>query len=310
MKNTILIVILLINNICLAQNVINVTKDDILVKEYRDSTLVILKKDSSLLKQGNYQLTIGGQLALDFQINSSGHTEGNVLAYRDNGFLGRKTTIKDGRTTMKTDYSENGILSDSTIYGMQNIELYDSVSKKLLTKKCWVKHEFELQRDSKNLQFETKYCGKQKIMSKTFYNDNKVKSIEFEGNYENLYDENGIVTSRTTYNWKTNEITKLHYEKGKLHWSEIEFNEKFLWKNRQVNSYATAETIEIVDGKVVQKANKNYTITTIYYPNGKIKSTETKKNGEILSKEFSPDGKLLKKESKKIEYAPPVMMGN
>ena len=61
---------------------------------------------------------------------------------------------------------------------------------------------------------------------------------------------------------------------------------------------------------MVQKANKNYTITTIYYPNGKIKSTETKKNGEILSKEFSPDGKLLKKESKKIEYAPPVMMGN
>lgn len=309
MKNIILIAVLFISNICLAQNVTNITENDILIKEYSDSTLVILKKDSSFFKQGSYKVTIGGQLALDFQINSSGHNEGDVLAYRDNGNLGQKTTIKDGRMTLETNYSENGILSDSTVYGLQNIELYDNVSKKFLSKKCWVKHEFKLQRDGKNLQFETKYYGNQKIMSKTFFNDNKVESIELNGNYENRYDENGILTARTTYNWKTNEITTLRYEKGKLQWSEIEFNDEYLWKDGQVNSFVRAETIDIIDGKVVQKSNKNYTIIKTYYPNGKTKSSETNKNGEIVSKEFSPAGKLLKQESKKVEFAPSVMMG-
>lgn len=298
MKTKLIIILLFICTICKSQTVTNLDEDDVTLIAHQDSTLIILNKDNTNLKEGKHKLT-RRKSTITFFINEKGQIDGDLIALRNDGNLGRKTNLKNGIILQEINYTNDGIKKDSIVYGLQQIKLYDSSSKTFLPKECRIKHEFAFNSNNLRFDYESISYKDHLIVNTTFYDNGKKRFEQYFGYYENTYYENGLTESKTTYNWIKKEKTTLSYNnKGKLE-SKITNNSlNYILKN----GFFTSEIITDMnnDGK-----NGFASTTTNYYPNQKVKSIETDKNDIITTKEFSITGKLLKTKSSKKQ--PDVM---
>lgn len=257
----ILIVLIICGSCKDGRNTFDFKKDLLMVEpeaEFEEEqTMIILKKDSSRLAEGDYKYTFYDGSIVNFTVNQKGNLDG-LWTNRDTteaNKAGMEVFWKDGKEVYWKTYNTDGVLDREHHIGIMPVMFYDSVKNDWRTQQLKVA---QFTTHNPDLHQIITYLKHEQIALKYYHSNGKIKRDDINYLLEKEFDTAGHLMVQVSYDWKQRQMEKLTYNNGILISKSIQKGKDNVWRN---------------DGILDQKGVQEYNLT-VYDPQGKIVNRE------------------------------------